>query len=180
MTFARVIVFYLCIIAAFLWTLWSHRHQEDRKPTSMCRDGSYSYSANRSAHVFTMTELLSGTRAKTLLASERPDITTKQRSRARTARLIRFPKTNFSEAKKRFDSPHHINPGRSQTPPPATEPPELDPYTSASITVPRLFSADWTLDPLAEAPGRLATETVYSPLLSSTLPEYVLPFTVVE
>jgi len=44
----------------------------------------------------------------------------------------------------------------------------------------RLFSAASALDPLAEAPGRFDTEAVYTPPLSSTLPEYSLPPTVVE
>jgi len=43
--------------------------------------------------------------------------------------------------------------------------------TSASILILRLFSADWTLDPLALAPGRFPTEATYVPPDSSKLPE---------
>jgi hypothetical protein len=44
----------------------------------------------------------------------------------------------------------------------------------------RAFSAAMTLGPVAEAPGMLETEAVYCPFVSSTLPEYCLPPTVVE
>lgn len=39
------------------------------------------------------------------------------------------------------------------------------------MMIPSAFSADATLEPLALAPGRFATEAVYSPLVFSTLPE---------
>jgi hypothetical protein len=43
-----------------------------------------------------------------------------------------------------------------------------------------LFSAARSLDPVTVAPARFGTEAVYSPPLSSTLPVYCVPPTVVE